>query len=146
MNIICQPFSELRSLTFWWCKDIFITNVSIIPYFQIGTFLYRKLGRAGLVLYLQTFHYTSTSGTSEAGVNIVGVLPGARWIGCRIQNIYLSTIYVYIYYICNAALARWGTADDRPLVVATYWDVQVTPQNIFAQKEQSNGQGRIIVT
>ena len=88
------------------------------------------------MLYLQTFHYTSTSGTSEAGVNIVGVLPGARWIGCRIQNIYLSTIYVYIYYICNAALARWGTADDRPLVVATYWDVQVTPQKIFAQKEQ----------
>ena len=65
-------------------KSLIYYIQSYLLCFQIGTFLYRKLGRAGLVLYLQTFHYTSTSGTSEAGVNIVGVLPGARWIEWRI--------------------------------------------------------------
>ena len=33
--------------------------------FQVGTFLYRKLGRLGLVLYLQTFTYRSILFDSE---------------------------------------------------------------------------------
>ena len=45
-------------------RDIFIEIKNTINYFfptkfHVGTFLYRKLGRIGLVLYLQTFRYKS---------------------------------------------------------------------------------------
>ena len=65
----------------------------------------------------------------------------------RVSDIkYIFTRCVISIHTIFRARVRWGTAEDRPLVVATYWDVQVTPQKIFAQKEQSNGQGRVIVT
>ena len=68
--------------------------------FQIGTFLYRKLGRCGLVLYLQTFQYNkwNSPGIQESGVNIVGILPGHHW----------------------------GMSSDRPVIISTYWDIEVT--------------------
>ena len=67
--------------------------------FQIGTFLYRKLGRSGLVLYLQTFQYKrwNNPNIQESGVNIVGILPGHHW----------------------------ETSIDKPLIISTYWDIEV---------------------
>ena len=76
-----------------------------LPYLnhQVGTFLYRKLGRLGLALHLQTFT-TSPGGVGracpqmslrlqESGVNLVGVLPGRAW----------------------------GSPGDRPMVVTASW-------------------------
>jgi len=65
---------------------------------KIGTFLYRKLGRSGLVLYLQTFNYKkwNLQNIEDSGVNVIGVLPGKNW--------------------------QYST--DKILVVTTYWDIQ----------------------
>ena len=78
-----------------WKKELYI----YISLFQIGTFLYRKLGRSGLVLYLQTFQYKKWDrpNIQESGVNVVGILPGKYW----------------------------RQSQDKPLVISTYWDIQV---------------------
>ena len=45
-------------------------------------------------------------------------------------------------HLYNAVRVRWATVDDRPLVVATYWDVQVTLHRKCLHG-YTNGQGRI---
>ena len=48
----------------------------------------------------------------------------------RGSNSVLNMKICYIYNIYYIARIRWGTAEDRPLVMATYWDVQVTLQGV----------------
>lgn len=78
---------------------------------KVGTYIYRKLGRMGLVLYLQTFQYISRKNSYEtlqkaSGVNLVSVLPGFHW----------------------------KTPSDKILVVGTNWDLK-------GDKEGDHGSG-----
>merc|ERR1712013_593637 len=67
---------------------------------KVGTYLYRKMGRSGLILYLQTFRYKSLKENGNfqksSGVNLIGILPGSRW----------------------------GTSKDKVLIIGTNWDIQ----------------------
>ena len=62
--------------------------------------MYRKLGRSGLVLYLQTFQYYKWNDplSLQSGVNIIGVLPGQKW----------------------------RTSGDKPVIVSSHWDITVS--------------------
>jgi len=67
---------------------------------KVGTYLYRKMGRSGLILYLQTFRYKSLKENGNfqksSGVNLIGILPGSQW----------------------------GTSKDKVLIIGTNWDIQ----------------------
>jgi len=93
-----NPLQVSPGAMFLNIRDVFSQSKSGRTNEKIGTFLYRKLGRSGLVLYLQTFQYKKWDrpNIQESGVNVVGILPGKYW----------------------------RQSQDKPLVISTYWDIQ----------------------
>ncbi|XP_023342499.1 uncharacterized protein LOC111712186 isoform X2 [Eurytemora carolleeae] len=55
---------------------------------QVGSYIYRWLGRLGLLVTLQKFKYNG----SKEGVNLIGVLPGPKW-GSNIDQIMIVSCY-----------------------------------------------------